>query len=212
MRRNTNIYIKLGSENSGCSWIETLDTQRADGFLSTDTVRCPAYVHNDPDKGQKNPMSAASWTHMMRSSNNRCQCPNDDLCHQSTKPAASSATCVEIYWGSWRWSRPPRMSIFGGDVGRTLTPVSVGAICSHGKKPSCHTGHLQLLPTGITLPQLFTIHSPGSHRSGRRALQHSGVTRLWEGQNYVADVSQRTEGSGARPLFFIFRLFAHIWS
>lgn len=52
-----NIYIKPGAGNSGWSWIETLDTQRADGFSLdvTDTVRCRTYAQSDGNKGQKNP-------------------------------------------------------------------------------------------------------------------------------------------------------------
>lgn len=52
-----NIYIKLGAGNSGWSWIETLDSQRADGFSLdvTDTVWCRTYAQSDGNKGQKNP-------------------------------------------------------------------------------------------------------------------------------------------------------------
>lgn len=57
---------------------------------------------------------------------------------------------------------PTRDQHFWRGTDRTLTPVSPGAICNHWEKPSCHTGHLQLLPTGIMLLQLFTMCAPGS--------------------------------------------------
>lgn len=56
---------------------------------------------------------------------------------------------------------PTQDEYFWRGTGRTLTPVSLGAICNHREEPSFHTGHLQLLPTGFMLLQLFTTCSPG---------------------------------------------------
>jgi len=58
-----------------------------------------------------------------------------------------------------KWRLPPRgTSIFGGSSRtRALTPVSLGAICNHREKPSCHTGHLRHAPTGIALVQLLAM-------------------------------------------------------
>lgn len=138
-----NIYIKLGAGNSGCSWIETLDSQRADGFSLgvTDTVRCRTYAQSDGNKGQKNPVvnrqtGITWWGFQMTCLNvlwhanfsfSNCVPAKHKLAlmyklslfyhlPQTELDSSSEHGCLltHMCWGRWRRILLPRTSIFGG--------------------------------------------------------------------------------------------------
>ena len=71
-----------------------------------------------------------------------------------------------MFWNLLRQVKtdpPTREEVFLSGRWQNFDPVSLGAICSRWEKPSCHTGHLQLLPIEIMpLLQLLTMRSSGS--------------------------------------------------
>lgn len=154
----------------------------------TDTVRCSTYAQSDENKGQKNPVvntrTGITWRGFQMTRLNVLSDANSSfsICVPAKHKLALMYKLSLFYHlpqtetgfllRTWlpphphvlrqvKTDPPTQGEYFWRGTDRTLTPVSLGAICNHWQEPSFHTGHLQLLPTGFMLLQLFTTCSPG---------------------------------------------------